>query len=210
MNRLCALTGIAALVGFLATPAQAAPIQGDSLIASGGDVVVTFLSTRAGYSNDLLLDGAFGDELGVIFNNRTSAVGASMNLGSFAKGTELVFKLFVHDTGDVFYTGDSSRNRDGVAHALLTYDDGPTPVWRVGFEDLIDGGDRDYNDLVFGFTSILNVANTNVSAVGDSGSVQAAAVVQPAAEVDEPANLLLLGTGLAMLVFAIRRPAVRS
>src|SRR6185295_10556496 len=69
MIRPCALVGTAALVGLLAAPAQAVPITEQTLIATGGDVVVTFVSNGAGFTSELFLDGSFGDSFGAIFNN---------------------------------------------------------------------------------------------------------------------------------------------
>jgi hypothetical protein len=211
MLRPCALAGAAALVGLLASTSQATPIYG-TLIATGGDVVVTFDSNDAVYMSELFLDGAYGDELGVLFNNKTTAVGSSKNLGSFEAGTELVFKLFVRETGDAFYTGDDSRNLDSLVHAVA-FDRGEQVL--IGFEDVFGGGDLDYNDLMFAFSNVSGhdeVANGGTSGTsggtgsGAGGSTGAAGgssgVVTPA--VDEPTTLLLLGSGFSMLV-AVRR-----
>ena len=183
MNRLGILISTAALVCLVSTarPAQATPILGQSLIATGGDVVVTFVSNGAGYTNELFLDGATG----TIFNNWATPVGTSVNLGSFLAGTELIFGLFVTNTGDVFYSGAGSRNPDGIAHAAV--DNGLNQA-TVGFEDLLGGGDRDYNDLVFSFS--------NVRGTDAAGSPFA---------VSEPAALTMLGGGLAALVGLRRR-----
>src|SRR5689334_23594070 len=150
MTRLGILAGTTALLCGLAAPARAVPIIGETLIATGGDVVVTSASNEAGYMSELFLEGLDGDG-SVIFNNWTTPVGASLDLGSFAAGTELVFKLFVKQTGDVFFTGSADRNADGQVHALIENVGGQV---MVGFEDLRGGGDRDYNDLVFAFTSV--------------------------------------------------------
>ena len=151
MTRLSRLIGAAALACALSTPAQAAPIIGQALIATGGDVVVTFVSNGAGYTSELFLEGPTGDGLGTIFNNWTTPISASLNLGTFLAGTELIFRLGVKDTGNVFYTGAADRNADGVAHAAV---DTRRNQVLVGFEDLFGGGDLDYNDLVFSFTNV--------------------------------------------------------
>ena len=193
MTRLCAFVGSVTLFGLLAAPAQATPVLEQTLIATGGDVVVTFVSNGAAMASELWLDGDNGDELGAIFDNWTTAVGTSMNLGSFADGTELVFKLLVEQTGNVFFSGSASRNPDGLVHAVL---ESATGGVLVGFEDLFGGGDRDYDDLVFAFTNVVPTDSAGTTgAVGATGSVSA----------DEPSNLLMLGGGLSMLVFAIRR-----
>jgi hypothetical protein len=65
----------------MATPAQAIPITEQTLLATGGDVVVTFVSNAAGYTSELFLDGSSGDGVEGIFNNATTPVGATINLG---------------------------------------------------------------------------------------------------------------------------------
>jgi len=187
MTRVCAVLGTLVLVCAMATPAQAIPITEQTLIATGGDVVVTFVSNGAGYTSELYLDGPFGDGLGAIFNNATTSVGATMNLGAFAAGTELVFRLLVQQTGDLFYTGPGIRNLDGIVHAMIQEAAGQVIV---EFEDLFGGGDFDYDDLVFAFT--------NVSPADEPGAIT----------VDEPSSLLIFGFGLAALVFVMKRQAV--
>jgi hypothetical protein len=230
MTRPCALAGIAVLVGLLAAPAQATPILEQTLIATGGDVVVTFVSTGAGYTSELFLDGAVGDELGAIFNNWTTDLGSSVNLGSFAAGTELVFKLLVQQTGDAFYTGGGSRNLDGLVHAALENVAGQV---LVGFEDLYGGGDLDYDDLVFAFVNVAagggdspgngsggttgspaapgaggSPIDAGGSPIGAGGGPIGGGPGAPRA-VDEPGTLVLLGSGLVMLGVAMKRQAAR-
>lgn len=234
MTRLGAFLGSAALVGLFAGPAQATPILEQTLIATGGDIVVTFVSNGAALSSELWLDGDAGDELGAIFNNWTTAVGTSMDLGSFTEGTELVFKLIVGKTGNVFYTGPAARNPDGVVHADV---ETGTDQTLVGFEDLFGGGDRDYNDLVFAFTNVMPTASSGAAGgdgVSNAGGApnaggtpsaggtpngagtpifgstpladaESSAEGAPAIAVDEPSTLVMLGGGLSMLVFAIKR-----
>ena len=221
MTRPCALARTAVLVGLLAAPAQATPILEQTLIATGGDVVVTFATSGAGYTSELFLDGPVGDEMGAIFNNWTTDLGSSVNLGSFAAGTELVFKLLVQQTGDAFYTGDTSRNLDGQVHAVM---ESLTGQVLVGFEDLHGGGDRDYNDLVFAFVNVMAASDSTDNGTGgtpgstpstsdggssgSSGGSLGAGLVAPRA-VDEPGTLLLLGSGLVMVGVAMKRQAAR-
>ena len=193
MTRLCALVSTAAIVALLATPAQATPIVEQTLVATGGDVVVTFVSNGAWYVSELYLDGPEGD---AIFNSSTTAEGTSINLGSFDKDLELIFKLLVLQTGNLFYTGDAIRNVDGMVHAMVSKVAGQV---LVGFEDIFGGGDLDYNDLVFAFTNVSVVAP---GASGSSGAEGGSAV--PTA-VDEPGTLMLFGSGLAGLVFVMKR-----
>ncbi|HEX5489615.1 MAG TPA: PEP-CTERM sorting domain-containing protein [Rhodanobacteraceae bacterium] len=172
----------AALVLFAMTahafPIAAPGTEGLKVIVSGTDhVIATYEGNSAAYSNDLLLNGVF------IFNNHTTPVGTSVDLGSFAPGTELVFQLHVNNTGYDFYTGPDSRNPDSHAHARVQADWEPGTTL-VSFEDLFNGP-FEYNDLSFSFT------NTTSSAT----------------PVPEPSPLLLMlaGIGLIGLMVRLRR-----
>jgi len=136
----------------------AVPIEGATLIvAADGNVVATFegVSPSTAYSNDLYLHSP-GNEFGILFNNKTTPVGTTFDLGSFAAGTELIFRLHVNDTGHDFYTGPASRNPDGMAHARV--DDaraGYEGSTYVEFEDLwgTPEGSSGFNDLFFSFSN---------------------------------------------------------
>lgn len=154
---------------------------------STANVIAKYKGNSAAYSNDLyLVDGSGpGSDL-FIFNNHSSAVDSTVDLGSFAIGTELIFRLHVNNTGYDFFTGPASRNPDSNAHARVQSTGLPSPEFAsneslVSFEDLYNGP-FDYNDLGFSFT---NVANT--------------------APVPEPSSLLLLLAGAAGWRFGARR-----
>ena len=220
MIRPCAFVGTAALVGLLAVPAQAVPITEQTLIATGGNVIVTFVSNGAGFTSELFLDGPLGEELGALFNNVTTDVGTSIDLGSFEAGTELIFKLLVKQTGDVFYTGFGERNADGIGHAAVESGEGQV---LVGFEDLFGGGDFDYDDLVFAFTSVVFTevpgTGTGTDTTGVSGGLPPLSAGSGGVpnggptggelpvQADEPGTLLLFGAGLSALVVVMKRRA---
>lgn len=182
------------------TTAQAFPIapfgtEGLNILVGGtSPVIATYLGNSATFSNDLylMLDGAGnpGDDGNLandmfIFNNHASSLFSTVNLGSFALGTELIFRLHVLPTGDQFLTGQASRNADGKAHARAQTNWMPNETL-VSFEDLYGtpeypGG---YNDLSFSFT------NTRA----------------PVTAVPEPASMALIGFGLSAIgLGAIRR-----
>jgi hypothetical protein len=127
-------------------------------------------------------DGDLTNDL-FIFNNHSSGVGSTFDIDGLTPGTELLFRLFVHNTETNYYSGPGSRNPDGKAHAMVQNNWMPGFVL-VSFEDLYGtpespGG---YNDLSFSFRNRL------------------------AGEVPEPhaASLLLCGV-LAMIAFRGRK-----
>ncbi len=97
-----------------------------------------------------------------------------ISLGTFTKGTELIFRIHVNNTGNDFFSGAGSRNPDNVPHAIVDDAFSSTETY-VGFEDLLGGGDRDYDDLRFSFTNTTS---------------------EPGTTIPEPGTLLLLGSGL--------------
>lgn len=136
------LAGIVAAVG---SPRPALAALGDMLFATGGDVEVEILPAEAGFTSELHLFSPGPDRF--IATNRD--VGAVIPLGSFPLGEELLFGIFVRNTGHTFFMGPGARNPDGIPHALVSFL-GPG-VANVGFEDLFGGGDRDFDDNVFQF-----------------------------------------------------------
>lgn len=182
--------GMLLALGFLvaigsATPCFAIPILGAKVIvAETGNVTATYLGHTAKISNDLYLSSP-SNSLGLLFNNHTTLVGTTFNLGNFTAGTELIFRLHAHESrfgvgpARDYYTGPAYRNPDEIAHAIVDAAYGPNTTY-VGFEDVFGGGDLDYNDLQFSFT------NTRSESL------------------PEPATFLLLGTGLGALALTRR------
>lgn len=170
-SRLLLTLPVVAALGFSSIHAWAVPILGGSVVvAADGEVVASFIGHTAGYSNDLYLDSPSGAFSGIIFNNHSTPAGATVSLGTFAAGTELIFRIHVNNTGYDFYSGPGTRNPDGLAHAVV--DDAVIPsATYVGFEDLLGGGDLDYDDLMFSFTNVRGT--TEPPAVPDLGSTAA-------------------------------------
>jgi hypothetical protein len=183
MNRLGRVAVGTTLVLF-AMAAQAFPIaapgtEGLKVIVNSTDhVIATYLGNSAAYSNDLRLNGTF------IFNNHSTPVGTTADLGSFAVGTELIFELYVNNTGNSFFTGPASRNPDSHTHARVQSDWEPDTSL-VSFEDLFNGP-FEFNDLSFSFT------NTTTS------------VSNPVPE-PNPLLLMLAGIGLVGVMMRLRK-----
>jgi len=182
LNKMMKL-GLALSLGF-AAQSQAAIIYGGYItVAETGNVTATYLGHTAGYTNELYLYLPTNTS-GVIFNNHTTPVGTTFDLGTFAAGTELEFAIYVLNTGETFYSGPGTRNPDGLAH-VKTDDLIVAPEVWVGFEDLLGGGDMDYDDVQFKFSNTASV--TEIPAV------------------PEPGTLALLGLGVGSLAVASRR-----
>ena len=120
----------------------------DILVASDGDVTLTFISKEAAHSSDLFLSNSSG----AILNNQNTVFGQMFNLGNFAAGTKLVFNIFNNTTGNQFFTGLPESNPDNTLHAIFKLINENTI--QVGFEDLFGGGDKDYNDLIFNISNV--------------------------------------------------------
>jgi len=155
------LTRLGAAVGFaavLAAPQAQAGI-GDSLVASGGNIVIRFEGSDASFNSLISVNGSTP-----VFPNHSTAVGPTLDLGFFAPGTPLDIVLQVLTTGNSFHSGPGAGNPDGLAHANVIYNFGEPGRTFVGFEDILGGGDKDYNDYIFSFKSVTAVPEpeTNV------------------------------------------------
>lgn len=156
MNRIRNISAAfaAALAIGGASSASAATI-GNYIIATGGEVTATFLGQTAGYIDKLYL--TVGDTETYVFQNRGTAVGTSVVLGSFEAGTELKFFINVSKSGLDYYSGPGSLNPDGIAHAEVINDYAPGLTY-VGFEDIYRGGDKDYDDITFSLAGAIGVS----------------------------------------------------
>lgn len=139
---LMVMTSVCTFLG--ANPLAASePVLGGQLFSTGKDVQVKVLPATAGFTSELWL---FSPEpRRFIVTNRD--VGTIVNLGRFPVGVELVFGIVVRDTGNTFLMGPGYRNPDGIAHAVVEFL-GPG-IATVGFEDILGGGDKDFDDNVF-------------------------------------------------------------
>jgi hypothetical protein len=160
------------------TALELSKINPNSLKWSGAadSLEVYFINEGAGYRNQLLFSANDGP-LSTVFNDVSSKEsilaeadgplkrGQGVSLGSFSKGSMIDFFLNsdgysrgenyagitsdqVYGTGTWNFLGaDANRNGDKLQH-MVAYDLGDG--WTLmGFEDIVTGGDLDYNDTVF-------------------------------------------------------------
>jgi hypothetical protein len=106
------------------------------------EVTVTFCGGTAGYTSDTFLASP---EYQYVGTGNVTAAGTEYELGVFSAGEELIFSIYVRNTGYTYYTGPGSRNPDGIVHAAV--EDLGNGTYRIGFEDLFGGGDHDYDDI---------------------------------------------------------------
>jgi len=181
---------------------------GGELFATGGDVTVTYLGWHGAGDDEYLflatpgdapysLTGSPGDtslysrysyggnggNVQQLIDNQVTPAGYTVDLGSFAAGTEVEFGIFNWDGnngGTTWLDGPGSRNangdglgNDGAVHAYIinnfSYDivfpnnniDDPIGTY-VGFEDLNNatGADDNYADLQFIFNGVQGVGQS--------------------------------------------------
>jgi hypothetical protein len=133
----------------------------NAVLTHSDRLTLTYEGTAATYSNDLYLmrdsfgantdDGDLTNDL-FLFNNHSSAVGSTFDIDNITAGSEMLFRLYVHDTDYNFYSGQRTRNIDRRVHAMFQSD------WKPGyslvsFEDLYGTPQYGlgYNDLSFSF-----------------------------------------------------------
>ena len=152
------------------------------------DVRVYFVGEGAAYANTLgfTTDGSgkyTSKTAELIFPNASSTVstydpkkevkrtekepllpGDFANLGSMRGGTALDFFLVADGAngGKNVYSTQKSANADGLNHVIsFAYAMKDSPYLILGFEDLFNGGDRDFNDLIFA----VDIGSVNVAAL---------------------------------------------
>lgn len=106
-------------------------------------VHATYLYTGAGYTNELWLQSP---HLIHIATGHETPEDTVVNLGTFSANQELFFKMYVRDTGHHYYSGPAHRNPDNYIHAAISYLG--DCEWLVGFEDMYNGGDQDFDDIL--------------------------------------------------------------
>jgi hypothetical protein len=148
-----------ALISVLVSTAGHAGL-GDSLMAAGGEIVIRFEGTDAGYDSLIGVNSVEVNGQSLFFPNHTTTIDSTINLGSFAAGTLLDIALHVITpaAANIWHTGPAALNIDNVIHANVIYNyKGVVGRTFVGFEDQSGGGDLDYNDHMFSFIGVTAV-----------------------------------------------------
>ncbi len=181
------IVGTIALISALVSTASYAGL-GDSLVATGGDIVMRYEGYSAGYESLISVNNVEINGQSLFFPNFTTTNGSTINLGSFSAGLSLDIALHVvapPSASNIWHTGAAALNLDNVIHANVIFDyNGEVGRTFVGFEDQFGGGDLDYNDHMFSFIGVTAVP--------------------------EPGSPALIAVGLGTLAFLARRRRVHQ
>jgi hypothetical protein len=162
------------------SPVQAYPVLGQDIYYHGGSLQFEVLAADSAYISQIYLHTSTGNVF--LGNNRNT--GVVINIGDptaigLNPEDEFVLGIHVINTGNDFFMGGGYDNPDGVVHAAVNY--GPNQTAIIGFEDLLGGGDLDYNDAM-------------IKVLGNIGFTS----------IPEPPSLILLGSGFFGLTLVIR------
>jgi hypothetical protein len=154
--------------GVIPSQSNSKPVEGNgNFTATGGVVQVDILASDSGYNNKIYWStDNFKTKHYIGIDNQTG----SFVIGNFAAGTQIKFGID-NGVGGFFKTGAAADNPDKIQHAKsVTTASGSL----ISFEDLLGGGDRDYNDVIFNVKNLgitKNAATTtsknNNSGLGD-------------------------------------------
>lgn len=127
------------------------PLLGGQLFTSGEEVIVTIRFSESAIFNGLLLYLTGRSPVPVA---TAKDQGRPVSLGRFRVGSELLFGMTMLPGGEISYRmGPGERNSDGIPHAVTQLmGNGEALVY---FEDMPKGGDRDYDDLIFHVTGVM-------------------------------------------------------
>lgn len=144
-----------------------------------GDIYGYFSGATAGYDSKLNLS-IDGIQSGAFIHNHESVSGDQIHFGYANAGDIVVFNLEVLNTGDTF-NSIPSLNPDGLNHVRYAQHG---DFLFIGFEDLLNGGDMDFDDNSAFFTNISSVP--------------------------EPDAYMVLFVGLLLISFLVKRERYRS
>lgn len=166
------------------------------------NVRVIFINEGAGYRNTLQFEAtAAGGKTtaGVVFPDISGtdtilpsksaplSIGDYVDLGTYAAPAQFDFSIVSNGAnGGTSVLGvNPEENPDGLQHAIAYYQD---DYIIIGFEDMVGGGDRDYNDVVFA----VDFGRENAQAIA----------ISAASAVPEPSSLFGVGIAAAVVLLA--------
>ena len=158
---------------------------GTGVTSGNPQIIFPDASSSAGYG---------GTGTGVRTASDPLMAGDFVDLGTFQAGTLLDFFLIANGAngGRTVYNTSGAANPDGINHvATFTptfWGMANSPYLFISFEDLLGGGDKDFNDVIIA----LDIGAANVAAL----------LATP-----EPATWLTLGSLLGLAVWSKRRLA---
>jgi hypothetical protein len=139
---------LAVLIVFaLVSTVSAIPIQFDTTC----QVTVKYLGGDAGYDNvfgwvEGLPPGTL-NYLGTGNDYSNTPIGESWNIGARTAYENNIFYITPAQTGLTYYSDPATANPDSIEHVMVTPIDPTAYLVSVGFEDLLGGGDTDFNDI---------------------------------------------------------------
>lgn len=154
------LAAALALTLGVSAAAEAATYTGPGILGARvtakytGNIAVTYLGKiTANLISQLYLKKADGSSV-LLFDNSVDPVGKTINIGSYTAGQLLNFYIIVSPGTRypfTWSTGAASNNVDNKIHAVV--EELANDVTKLGFEDIYNGGDADYNDVMFQFSN---------------------------------------------------------
>jgi hypothetical protein len=134
-----------------------------------GDIKAYFVGSDAGLEENigLYVNGVSTGITGL--NNHTSSQGDMVDLGFAHAGDTLTFVMYIPPASGsplppYSWSSDPTQNSDGLQHVYSTdvfagqaYAGSPKGTY-IGWEDLPNGGDKDYNDDQYIFVNVTNSA----------------------------------------------------
>ncbi|CAA6678264.1 MULTISPECIES: DUF4114 domain-containing protein [unclassified Lentimonas] len=127
---------------------------------SSASLIFPDASSSATFMDESFLTNSDALENANRTNNTPLVSGDFVDLGVYDTGTFVDFFLISNGAngGSNTYTSDASTNPDLIQH-VVAFAIPDSPFLLIGFEDLYNGGDRDFNDIVFAVDiGSLNVA----------------------------------------------------
>ena len=126
---------------------KAATANGGTVVLSqASNVSVTLMPSSSGANNQF---GLYSPQYNALGYGHVVATGTKFDLGQLPAG-ELIF-FINHGAGQTWFTGPASRNSDNTIHANVSSI--VANQWIVSFEDMQNGGDKDYNDVILSVTA---------------------------------------------------------